>query len=50
MADEDWRLRPTDCCFWCDEPLILVKGMECTNPFGASHEFVTVCNPGGRDG
>jgi hypothetical protein len=50
MADEDWRLRPTDCCFWCDEPLILVKGMECAHPFGASHEFVTVCNPGGRDG
>lgn len=48
MADEEWRLKPIDCCFWCDKPLILVKGTPCTNSLGATHEFITVC--GGRDG
>lgn len=48
MADEEWRLRPVDACFWCGKPLILVKETPCSHALGATHEFVTVC--GGRDG
>jgi hypothetical protein len=48
MADEEWRVKPIDCCFWCDKPLILVKGTPCPYSLGTTHEFITVC--GGRDG
>lgn len=48
MADEEWLIKPIDRCFWCDVPLILVKGTPCPHSLGATHEFITVC--GGRDG
>lgn len=45
MAEEEWHLKPTDRCFYCDGILLAVKNQACTAIFGGVHDFVTLVNP-----
>lgn len=41
-AEEEWALKPTDKCFFCDEYLIHSKSEPCSGWFGAVHDYVTL--------
>lgn len=40
VAEEEWKPKPTDLCFYCDHPLILADTHPCL--FMGPHEFVTL--------
>lgn len=46
LSHEEWRLKPIDSCFWCGDPLLLVKETPCPKSLGQTHDFVTVCERG----
>jgi len=41
-AEEEWRLRPTDRCFYCDQYLMLAKGTPCPEGLNKEHDFITL--------
>jgi hypothetical protein len=41
VAEEEWKPKPTDRCFYCDWPLLAVDTHPC-NMFGGVHEFITL--------
>ena len=45
-AEEEWILRPTDKCFYCEHPLILAQGVPCPIGFNGQHDFITLMNRG----
>lgn len=45
-AEEEWHLKPTDRCFYCDEHLIHLQGVPCTVGFYGEHDFITLINRG----
>jgi hypothetical protein len=44
MAEEEWRPKPSDKCFYCDWPLIAANTHPCTF-IGGVHEFITLVTP-----
>jgi hypothetical protein len=44
VAEEEWKLQPTDRCFYCNRPLIAASTHPCTF-FGGVHDFITLINP-----
>jgi hypothetical protein len=41
-AEEEWTVKPTDRCFYCDHPLTLAQGVPCPVGFNALHDFITL--------
>ena len=42
-AEEEWHVKPTDKCFYCDWPLMAADTHPCL--FMGPHEFITLIHP-----
>jgi hypothetical protein len=49
LAHEEWEPTRIHTCFWCDQPLLLVRDTVCPMSLGHTHDFITLCE-GNRDG
>lgn len=43
-AEEEWTLKPTDRCFYCDQYLIASHNQPCSIGFDGLHDYVTLTN------
>lgn len=41
-AEEEWPVKPTDKCFYCDSHLITTQSEPCPVGFLGRHDFVTL--------
>lgn len=46
MAEEEWYVRPTDRCFYCDQHLMHIQGVPCPVGFESQHDFITLVSRG----
>lgn len=46
MAEEEWYVRPTDRCFYCDQHLMHIQGVPCPVGFESQHDFITLVTRG----
>jgi hypothetical protein len=44
LGRDEWSLKPTDSCFFCEEQLISAH-KHCTHSMDGRHEWVTLCSP-----